>query len=47
MRDLGRYSLPARVLALKMTGQVGPRTFGLLMTHFGTVETSFWPRMKN
>ncbi len=38
MLDVSRYSLPVKVLSLKMTGQVGPRTFGLLMTHFETVD---------
>ena len=38
MRDLNRYSPAAKILSLKMTGQVGPRTFGLLMAHFITVN---------
>jgi DNA processing protein len=38
MLDLSRYSPAAQILALKMTGQVGPRTFALLMTNFHTVE---------
>lgn len=38
MLELSQYSLPVKVLALKMTGQVGPRTFGLLMTRFATVD---------
>jgi DNA processing protein len=32
-----KYSLAAQILALKMTGQVGPRTFDILMAVFNTV----------
>jgi len=38
MIDLDIYSMAARILALKMTGQVGPRTFALLISHFRTVD---------
>ena len=38
MLDLNRYSMAARILALKMTGQVGPRAFQTLLTHFKTVD---------
>jgi DNA processing protein len=37
MIDPGKYSLAAQILALKMTGQVGPRTFSLLMAVFKSV----------
>lgn len=37
MIDPGSYSLPAQILALKMSGQVGPRTFSLLMAVYQTV----------
>jgi DNA processing protein len=37
MIDLSRYSPAAQVLALKLTGEVGPRTFELLLTQFKTV----------
>lgn len=39
MLDLGKYSLPAKILTLKMTGQVGPRTFQILMAHFENVDS--------
>ena len=38
MLNLEKYSPAARVLALKMTGQVGSRTFLMLMEHFKTVD---------
>ncbi|MCP4566000.1 MAG: hypothetical protein GY841_00310 [FCB group bacterium] len=38
MLELSQYSSAARILALKMTGQVGPRTFLMLMEHLKTVE---------
>lgn len=38
MRDLNLFSPAARVLALKMTGEVGPRTFAMLMEYFHTVD---------
>jgi DNA processing protein len=38
MVDPGKYSLAAQILALKMTGQVGPRTFDLLMAVYHTVS---------
>lgn len=37
MIDPNAYSLPAQILSLKMTGQVGPRTFELLMAVYNTV----------
>jgi DNA processing protein len=37
MIDPGKYSLAAQILALKMTGQVGPRTFSLLMAVYQSV----------
>lgn len=37
MVDPSRYSTAAQILALKMTGQVGPRTFDLLMAVYRTV----------
>jgi DNA processing protein len=36
--DPSKYSLAARILSLKMTGHVGPRTFEILMSHFKTVD---------
>lgn len=38
MLDLGKYPLAARVLSLKMTGQIGPRTFQTLLAHFTNVD---------
>jgi len=38
VRDLSRYSQAAKILALKMTGQVGPRTFDILMGAFHQVD---------
>jgi DNA processing protein len=38
MLDLSKYSLASQIMALKMTGQVGPRTFEMLIAHFSTVE---------
>lgn len=35
--DPGKYSLAAQILSLKMTGQVGPRTFENLLAVYGTV----------
>jgi DNA processing protein len=37
MVDLGAFSLAAQILSLKMTGQVGPRTFDILMAVYKTV----------
>jgi DNA processing protein len=37
MVDPSQYSMAAQILALKMTGQVGPRTFDLLMAVYRTV----------
>lgn len=39
MRDFSRYSAAAKILALKMTGQVGPRTFDILMAAYREVDT--------
>ena len=41
MLDLGKYSPAAQILALKMTGQVGPRTFDTLMAEFGHLVEIF------
>ncbi len=38
MRDLSLFTMAARVLSLKMTGEVGPRTFAMLLAHFRTVD---------
>lgn len=38
MLDLDQYSTAVKILSLKATGQVGPRTFEALMTHFQTVD---------
>jgi len=38
MINPGSYSLTAQILALKMTGQVGPRTFSILMAVYQTVS---------
>jgi len=38
MIELNKYSPAAKILALKMTGRVGPRTFSMLMHHFMTVD---------
>jgi DNA processing protein len=38
MRDLSPFSVPARVLSLKMTGEVGPRTLAMLLSYFPTVD---------
>jgi len=38
MVDLNQYSLAIKILSLKATGQVGPRTFEALMTYFQTVD---------
>jgi DNA processing protein len=37
MVDPGKYSLAAQILSLKLTGQVGPRTFELLIAYYQTV----------
>jgi len=41
MEDGSTYSPAARVLALKMTGHVGPRTFEALMARFLTLDNIF------
>jgi len=41
MLDLGKYSQAAQILSLKMTGQVGPRTFDTLMAEFGRLDEIF------
>ena len=41
MIDFASYSPAAKILALKLTGQVGPRTFQLLLAHFKTLDTIF------
>ncbi len=38
MIDLEKYSPAARILALKLTGQVGPRTFASLIAYLKTVD---------
>ena len=38
MIDPGKYSRAAQVLSLKMSGQVGPRTFELLVARYHTIE---------
>jgi DNA processing protein len=38
VHDFSRYSPAAKILALKMTGQVGPRTFDILMAAFHDVD---------
>lgn len=38
MLDLSKYSEATKIMALRMTGQVGPRTFEMLIAHFTTVE---------
>lgn len=38
MLDLSGYSRATQILALKMTGEVGPRSFEMLINHFHTVE---------
>ncbi len=38
MLDLSKYSLAGKILSLRMTGHVGPRTFETLMSHFKTVD---------
>ncbi|MCK5127875.1 MAG: DNA-protecting protein DprA [candidate division Zixibacteria bacterium] len=38
MIDLSKYNRAAQILALRLTGQVGPRTFAGLMTHFKTID---------
>lgn len=46
MRDLSPFSLAARVLSLKMTGEVGPRTFAMLMGYFQTVDNVLLAEME-
>ncbi|MEE9442240.1 MAG: DNA-processing protein DprA [candidate division Zixibacteria bacterium] len=41
MLDLKKYSPASQILALKMTGKVGPRTFALLINQYQTVEDIF------
>jgi DNA processing protein len=41
MVNLADYSLAAKMLALKMTGHIGPRTFELLLTRFGAMDNIF------
>lgn len=38
MIEPGKFSLAARILSLKLTGQVGPRTFHMLMAKYNTVN---------
>ena len=38
MSEMSTYSQAARILALKMTGQVGPRMFKHLLLAYGTVD---------
>ncbi len=39
MINIDKYSLQAKILSLKLTGQVGPRTFAMLMEVYRTVDS--------
>lgn len=41
MLNLNKYSTAAQILALKMTGKVGPRTFAMLINCYQTTEAIF------